>query len=180
MIVEKKSSRMKNSERTKKWIEDFIIKLSICPYAKPAFDHNQYLIWDYSIMDFMQALQESNQSFESNDSLQTILICFNQDLSLDQALDLLDFTEDWMENESITRFQTVLFHPEYIHAEVENDSPIHYTNRAPNTIIQLIKMDAIEKYHKEADTEIILKNNRDTLNKIGSTQLEKLLDEFRR
>lgn len=171
---------MKNSDRTKKWIDDFIIKLSICPYAKPAFDHNQYLAWDYSILDFIKALQKAAYSFEINDSLQTILICFNEDLTLDQALDLLDFTEDWLEKESINKFQTVLFHPEYLHAKVEDDSPIHYTNRAPNTIIQFIKMAAIQQYHNEDSTESILENNRNTLEKIGTTQLEILLDEFRR
>ena len=175
---------MQKTEVVKKWIEDFVIKLDLCPFAQHPFSKGKI---HYSEIDF-----ENNESFLINfwDEIEriettppdqisnSILIIKN---GLDDFLEYLDvivLCEDLLKlQQQEDAFQIASFHPDYQFEGEGKDSPRNFTNRSPFPLIHILRVEevsaAIEFYDGVEDIPV---NNKLKMEKMGFNTLKRNLE----
>jgi hypothetical protein len=173
---------------TKAWVEQFVIGLNLCPFARHPFKHNKirYVVFDGDDLEkltevLIQELREMDIMTPS--VLETTLIVLPDCLADFEAY--LDFIEVAEYVVSALDFegaiQVASFHPGYQFEGTNLLDVENYTNRSPYPMLHLLREDsvtrAIEAYPEHAD---IPARNIDTMNKMGLTRVKQLLDEISR
>lgn len=169
--------------KTLNWVRSFIIKLSICPFAKKAVDDDSLRLAVSASSKVAEALEElmlECERLEANPQIETTLLIY-PDLFKDffDYLDFVDLAEKLMtelEYESI--FQLATFHPDYCFADVDFDEVSNYTNRSPYPMLHLLREESIEKaiaYY--GNTEEIPEKNIATMNKLGLEAILKIIQQ---
>jgi len=136
--------------KTQQWLEEIIIGLNFCPFAKKEFVNNTI---HYQLCDAKKiplALEELAKQFEKlvqQPEIETTLLIFNTGFKgFESYLDLLDYANDLLIElgfEGI--FQLASFHPDYYFEGEEFDAASNYTNRSPLPTIHLIREESMEK-----------------------------------
>lgn len=162
-------------QQVKSWLDDIVIGLNLCPFAKRPRRGDQIQISvsaAESLESLMTCLME--QCFElensSADKLETTLVVVPRFLqNFNDYLDALYLAEQLIqENRWKGIFQIASFHPEYQFQGTEKEDPENLTNRSPYPIFHLLREQsleyAIEAYENAGDsTEHIPQNNRETI-----------------
>jgi len=136
--------------KTQQWLEEIIIGLNFCPFAKKEFVKNTI---DYQICDakkIVSALEVLDKQFEKltqNPNIETTLLIFNEGFkSFESYLDLLDYANDLLIDLGYEgTFQLASFHPDYYFDGEPFDAASNYTNRSPLPTIHLIREASMEK-----------------------------------
>lgn len=160
------------------WINEYIIKMNLCPYAQKAMQQMQLKIVTTKSEQFHLALHQTKLLFLEDGNLSTTLIALEDEITFEQLLNLYEFTLDQIIDWT-AQFQVVPFHPEYMHQDHDIEDVANFTNCSPVPIIQLILFSDIKKYHNPLDTEVILRNNQTTLESVGLDNLQKKVDELK-
>ncbi len=167
--------------QTTHWLQSFIIKLNICPFAKREVEKSTLKI----------QISKANKVQEALEELLTELICLDTTPSVEttllifptlfndffQYLDFVDYAELLIQNqgyEGIYQFAT--FHPDYCFANTEFDDAANYTNRSPYPMLHLLREDSLDKaiaYY--GDTAAIPEHNIATLRTLGLEKINELL-----
>jgi hypothetical protein len=136
--------------KTKQWLEDVIIGLNFCPFAKKEFVNNtiRYQLCDAKKIDF--ALDELAKQFEmliQEPQIETTLVIFNEGFkSFESYLDLLDYANDLLvELDYEGTFQLASFHPDYYFEGEAFDDASNYTNRSPLPTLHVIREASMAK-----------------------------------
>ena len=174
----------KNLEIVKEWVEKFIVKHNICPFAEPVVTKNliRYSSSDakdhesmyHFFLDEFEKLQSSEAS-----SIATSLIVFDQyPGDFEDFLYFIKICEQALvELEVGHLFQLVAFHPGFIFEGLDPSERANLVNRSPFPLIHLIRAEEIEAVMKDmGDGESISFRNEDYLNEMDESEFQKLAE----
>lgn len=135
---------------TKAWLEEIIIGLNFCPFAKKEFVTNtiDYQVCDaVKIVDALEFMIKACEQLTQKPAIETSLIIFKQGfVNFEQYLDLLDYANDLLADcgyEGV--YQVASFHPQYCFEGENIDDAANYTNRSPYPMLHLLREDSLEK-----------------------------------
>lgn len=159
---------------TKEWLEQFVIKHNLCPFATKPFRENKirYVsnavsseeelaakLIDEIILLNAAAAQDIETSLVITPGILTDFLDYNQFLDIADAI-LAELNVEGV-------IQIASFHPDYQFADLASEDVRNYTNRSPYPMFHLIREDSIEKARAMMDTEAIPDRNMQLLLKLG-------------
>jgi len=172
---------------TEAWIDQFVIGMNLCPFAKKPFKTGKikFVLPGSTEANAIGALTIKESIFlqdEEGNFDTTIIILPNGYQDFYAYLDLVEQLNDALvENDLEGIVQIASFHPMYQFGGTHLNDAENFTNRAPYPLIHLLKEadldDAIEKYPNTMD---IPTNNIKTMNNFGADKLKQLLDDLKR
>ena len=169
-------------EKSKTWVERFVIGLNLCPFAKRPFDKGlvRFEVCESEEMESqlvafwkeIELLENTNQEEISN----TILILPNGLEDFENYLDFYHLAEQLLTDQrKQTAFQLASFHPRYQFENTQKDDLSNYTNRSPFPFIHILRIaevaNAIAHY---PDVEGVPERNIQRLNEMGLEEILKL------
>lgn len=173
---------MKDSiSRTKEWLENIIIDLSLCPFASKVYFDNSILYQPThfsSIESCTDVLQSAISEILNLDSqFTTCLIIFETGLeTFENYLDVYYSFEDSITNSPLkNEIQLASFHPDYQFEGTQKTDLQNYTNRSPYPIIHLLRVnDVTDAINSHIDIDSIPLRNIETMNGLGLERLRSL------
>ncbi len=161
-----------------KWIADYVVKLNLCPFAAGTLKQNKWQLHTLDFKDY-KALEQLLTSF-LNEDLEEIETYFLKSAQLEKWDEFLFYfhllEEITTEVEIFQSIKVVGFHPEYRHAGIDDEN-VHFSNRSPWPLIQLLNTDDVHKRTAQVDVAKVLEENELTLNKTSLIELEKILND---
>ncbi len=161
---------------TRNWLEQAVIGLNLCPFAKSVHAKGQihYVVTESEAADEILEVLEAELlalaeiAPQSRDT--TLLIIPNGMESFKAFNDLLilaDFTLRSLRLQGV--LQIASFHPDFQFADVEADDIGNYTNRAPYPTLHLLREDSIARAVAAfPEPETIYEKNIETLTRLGA------------
>lgn len=168
---------------TKSWIDQFVIKHNLCPFAAFPFRNKKirYQLEETEDVEklVMTLINELNYiKNKSGQELETSLIIHPK--VLNEFLDYNDFL--YAANELLKEMnldgeiQIASFHPNYQFAGEAEDAPSNFVTRSPFPMLHLLREDSVAKaIQSHPNTEQIPFENIDKMNEIGFDQLNSFL-----
>ena len=172
----------KVSVETYDWVENFVIRHGLCPFARAPF---QAGIIRFSVSmasneqqlaeDLLVELQELSRT-PSDETETTLLIhpCVLSDFQ--QYNDFLDVVDTLLEDSGLVGLiQVASFHPDYCFAGCDEDDIANATNRSPWPMLHLLREKSITEavadcQNKGLDVSMIPDRNIDYLRKFDKEQ----------
>lgn len=172
-------------QQTKQWLEQVIIGLNLCPFAKKEFVNDTIY---YHVSDKAQvkaALVELVNQLEylrDNPDIETSLVIYEQGFrDFNRFLDLVDYANDVILDYGFEGiFQIANFHPEYCFADTDYDDAGNFTNRSPYPTLHLIREESMEKVLKVyKNPEAIPDNNIALAHEKGAQYFQSILTHIK-
>lgn len=137
-------------EQSKLWVDDVIVRLNICPFAKAEVQAQSIryrVINKSSFNEYLEALWQECVHLDNNDNVATTLLVFSDpEMDFDEYLDLVDIAEQKLTSEGYEGvYQLASFHPDYCFDMQEPQDAANFTNRSPYPMLHLIREADIEK-----------------------------------
>ena len=157
---------------TKQWLEEVIIGLNFCPFAKKEFVNNTICYHESTAEQVKIALHELIEQcryLQNHDELETTLIIYGEGFrSFERYLDLVDYGNDLIVDSGFEGvFQLASMHPEYCFDGEDYDDASNFTNRSPYPIIHIIReasmarvLSVYNEPEKIPENNIILANEK--------------------
>ncbi len=160
---------------TRQWVEQAVIGLNLCPFAKSVYVKNQvrFVVSDAKHLDaLLEQLDGELDLLAESDPEQidtTLLICPTQWPEFEPFNDFVEIADQVVaEHELEGVLQIASFHPLFQFADTEPDDISNYTNRAPFPILHLLREASIERAVAAfPDAAQIYERNIETLQKLG-------------
>ena len=129
---------------TKDWLDEIIIGLNICPFAKKEFVNNTihyHLSKTEQVKTALHEFIEQCRYLQSHEELETTLIIYGDGFrGFERYLDLVDFANDLLIDSGFEGiFQIASMHPEYCFDGDDYDDAGNFTNRSPYPILHIIR-----------------------------------------
>lgn len=167
--------------QTKTWLNSFIIKHTICPFAKREFERNRIhyeVVGSHQLEEQLQALIRACRQLDVNSEIETSLLIFPEGLNdFDDYLDFLALANALMHKQDYEGvYQLASFHPDYCFEGVEQEDASNFTNRSPYPMLHLIREANLEKVLENfPDPENIPLRNIEYLRQLGVEKIKELL-----
>lgn len=167
--------------QTRCWIEQVVIKLNLCPFARKPFESGQ-IRFVVSTTDQPEALLADLQNelayLRATADVQTTLLIHPN--VLNDFLDYNDFlgVADALiaEHDYEGEFQVASFHPHYQFAGTAVDAAENFTNRSPYPTLHILREEVLERaIDGYAQVDEIPERNIRTLNALGTEHMRELL-----
>ena len=166
---------------TRNWIQDFIIGLQLCPFARVPFEKDliaYYVIEDYDVEACLEAIADVLQQIDNTSpkEVETALVIFPHQLAeFDDYLDFLAAAEDVLIQLKLEGIlQLASFHPAYQFADTALEDISNYTNRSPYPMIHLLREDSVHKaIISYPNVHAIPKRNIDLLNQMDEKEVRR-------
>lgn len=168
---------------TRRWLEQAVIGLNLCPFAKSVYVKNQvrlvvsrakHLDAFLDDLDRELALLKTTPAEEVDTTLLIHPTLFPDFLVFNDFLDVADGVLAEHELEGVV--QIAPFHPDFVFEGEAPDDMSHFTNRAPFATLHLIREDSLEKaIDSFGDTDVIYERNMDVLRHLGPAGWRRLL-----
>ncbi len=131
-------------DATKQWLDEIIIGLNFCPFAKKEFVNNTICYFKSEAEQVKPALQtviEQCHYLQEHEEIETTLIIFAEGFRrFDRYLDLVDYANDLLIESGFEGiFQLATMHPEYCFADDDFDDASNFTNRSPYPMLHIIR-----------------------------------------
>ena len=173
-------AELNSKEQVIQWLEQCVIGLSLCPYARVPVEAGQVSLvvcQSSAAKDFVNLLLDEARALKNlAGEIETTLI-----IAPDGFEDFLHFNdiagdaEDALAEAELDQdFQLASFHPDYLFAEDASDDPSHFTNRAPFPILQLLRVSTVAKAVDTGDTLSIPQRNCERLRAMPLSKLREL------
>ncbi len=158
------------------WINNVVINLALCPFAKKPFTEQRVRI-HVTIVESDEEILEQLQSellyIDNNDNVETTLLVIENYLQdfydFNQFLDLVDLLleqEQW-----IGKYQIATFHPNYQFANTEPEDNENLTNRSPYPILHILSEKSMAKnLQSYSNPELIPQKNIEKMNTLTQQQ----------
>lgn len=173
---------MQNSKiimASKLWLEEIVIGLDLCPFAKHALGSIEFSLSEaqdeqHLLVDLEQALLK----LKSDNSVETLLLVHpnvlqNFDL-YNQFLAYADGLLEVMQLEG--EVQLASFHPDYQFADTDFESAENYTNRSPFPMLHLLREASVESaVSSYPDVDAIPQRNIERMQELGTAKLKSKL-----
>lgn len=165
---------------TRAWLENAVIGLNLCPFARQPYASGQVQLqvsaassWVSLQDDIEQALETLSQAAQP-ETLLLIVPKLLQDFN--DYLDALAAVESLIEHSGLEGIiQVASFHPQYCFEGEAPEHPSHFTNRAPYPIFHFLREASLEaalaKYPKP---ERIPAQNIEKMQQLSTEQLKAL------
>ncbi|MBM5571387.1 MULTISPECIES: DUF1415 domain-containing protein [Deefgea] len=160
---------------TQHWLENAVIGLNLCPFAKAVFVKNQirYVVSNAKHLDgFLDDLDRELDFLAQTPAAEvdtTLLIHPTLFPDFEIFNDVQALADEIVaEHELEGILQVASFHPEFQFDDTELDDISNYTNRAPFPILHLLREDSIAKAVEAfPNPDVIYERNIETLQKLG-------------
>ncbi len=168
---------------TKLWLNQAVIGLNLCPFAKAVQvkDQIRFAVSDATdaegvltdLQDELALLAEADP-----EKIDTTLLIIPD--ALDDFLEFNDF-EDLSDRllkrmRLVGELQVATFHPQFQFADTQPDDIENYTNRSPYPILHLLREDSIDRAVESfPDAAEIYEKNIDTMKRLGMDGWKKLM-----
>ena len=166
---------------TQNWLEQVVIGLNLCPFAKREFIknriHYQVCHSDKSTT-LLDTLEQALTQLANNSEIETTLIIHPHVLHhFENYNDFLDLAEQLLFDQGYEGIvQIASFHPDYQFANIQLDDPENYTNRSPYPLMHLLREASVEKaIATYSNPEQIPEHNIALMNKLGERKLQQLI-----
>ena len=169
----------------KQWLEDIVIGLNLCPFAKPVFDRKQIhyvLLKDDNIESICRAFVDELLFLDGANptSISTSILIIPSVANFHNYLDTFEIMDALLDQAGFRGiFQIASFHPDYKFANTNDDDVENYTNRAPLPLVHIIREDDVERartFYK--DIHKIPETNMKTLADLGHKEVLHLFSEL--
>lgn len=174
------TSDVENSVR--KWLENMVIGLNLCPFAKSVYIKNQVRIVVYEgEEDELLGCIESELLFLQNTpdtEIDTTLVVVPHLLKdYYDFNDFLIYTDALIEEMGLEgEIQIADFHPDYQFAGTQKEDIENYTNRSPYPIFHLLRESSIDRAVEQfPDAAEIFERNISKMQTLGIEKLKTLL-----
>lgn len=129
---------------TKEWLDEIIIGLNICPFAKKEFVNNTihyHLSKTEQVKAALHEVIEQCRYLQNHEELETTLIIYaNGFRGFERYLDLVDYANDLLVESGFEGvFQIASMHPEYCFDGEDYDDASNFTNRSPYPMLHIIR-----------------------------------------
>lgn len=171
--------------QTRQWIEDIIVGLNFCPFAKKELVNDTiyyYLSHQKKLKLALTELFEQCHYLQRNTQIETSLVVFDQGFkSFEQYLELVDYANELLiDSEYDGVFQFATFHPDYYFDGVGIDDAENYTNRSPYPVIHILREESLTRVLSTyKNPENIPDNNIALAQKKGRTYFEQVLKNIK-
>ena len=162
--------------RTRDWVEQVVIGLELCPFARAVQARGQVRYVHSEVTDadgLLQALSEELHLLAATDptSVETTLLIHPKAmvdfLDYNEFLDAADGAVEALGYDGV--LQVASFHPEYQFEGTESDDITNATNRSPYPTLHLLREASVERAVQAfGDTGQIYRNNVRTLQALGA------------
>lgn len=171
-------------EDTVKWINNFVVKLNLCPFAKNTIEKGGLKVEVFegsSVEDLKDCIVDAASVLsECTEESQTVVFAapFVEELeSFEAYLEVAaDIEEEisWAGLEGEVQLAT--FHPRYYFADASPDDVTNFTNRSPWPLFHLLRESEVTRGVKSygGNTEVIWERNKATMRASDRTHLEEL------
>ncbi|MCP4989005.1 MAG: DUF1415 domain-containing protein [Colwellia sp.] len=165
----------------KQWLDEIIIGLNFCPFAKKEFVNNTICYHQSKEEQVKPALKEFVEQchyLNQHDEIETTLLIYSDGFrSFERYLDLVDYANDLLIDSGFEGiFQLASMHPEYCFADDDFDAPSNFTNRSPYPLIHIIREASMAKVLKVyKDPEQIPEDNIALAQQRGSNFFQDVL-----
>jgi len=160
---------------TRRWVEQAVIGLNLCPFAKAVYVKEQvrYVVSSATTPEaLLEQLMDELQMLSDTDAAKvdtTLLIhpfVLTDFLDYNEFLDVADAAIEDMALEG--ELQVASFHPDYQFADTDINDIENFTNRSPYPILQLLREESIERaVDAFPEAEEIFEKNIATMEKLG-------------
>lgn len=149
---------MDHLQATRHWVETFVLKHNLCPFAaKPMLENtvlftsceeavDEEALAQHFLAQIMHLIERP-----ATEVMTTLIVYPHALVDFYEFLDFIEAIEDMMSQVKADELvQLAHFHPHYIFGGVPPDDPANATNRSPFPVIQLLRVAemaaAIEAY----------------------------------
>lgn len=162
--------------QTRDWIEQAVIGLNLCPFAKAPYASNRirYCVSDAESTDgLLVDLSRELLGLQDADPMACETTLLIHPRALTDFLDYNDFLDEadaLLESLGLTgEIQVATFHPRYQFAGSGPDDIENYTNRSPYPMLHLLRESSVERAVDAAGDEVaaIGERNMETLRRLG-------------
>ncbi len=190
-------------ESVKCWVEQVVVKLNLCPFAKKEMINNsiRYIVHNSEINSYGKNDQaklklDSNEDFKK--AIEQVLVLLEQELDfLDKNKttettliilpvhfqdfydyhELLGLCDQLIESLHLDGvYQIASFHPNYQFEDTNPQDVENYTNRSPYPILHILREDSLEQaIERYPDTADIPERNIECMNELGLQHMQSLL-----
>ena len=168
---------------TKQWIERLVIGLNLCPFAKFSFQEGliHYELSDSDdfrpMMEELVNLIEKMNSVE-NDVISNSLMIYSSDISFEFMLDLEYSFLGLLEEAGLdTKYQTVVFHPQFRYEGEDLNAHGNFTNRSPYSMIHILRAEEVSNaIATTLNVDLIPVNNAAKLERLGITKISEVFE----
>ncbi len=171
-------------DATKQWLEEIIIGLNFCPFAKKEFVNNTICYHQSELEQVKPALKEliaQCHYLQQHDEIETTLLIYSEGFrSFERYLDLVDYANDLLIESGFEGvFQLASMHPEYCFADDDFDAASNFTNRSPYPMIHIIREASMAKVLKVyKNPEQIPEDNMALAEHKGSNYFQDILKDI--
>ena len=161
--------------QTRHWLEKAVIGLNLCPFAKAVYVKNQVRLVVSQARHADDLLEELDRELDllvatPADEIDTTLLIhptlFDDFLDFNDFLEIAEGVVDEHGLEGVV--QLASFHPGFQFDGTEPDNISNYTNRAPFSILHLLREDSVERAVQAfPEAETVFEDNIRTLEKLG-------------
>ncbi|MGC4091746.1 MAG: DUF1415 domain-containing protein [Polyangiaceae bacterium] len=172
---------------TRSWVERAVIGLGLCPFAKAVHvtGRLRYVVSDAHDEEALRSdlmREMSDLVAQPPEQLDTTLLIHPFVLTdfYDYLL-FLDVAQRALKRLNLVGvLQVASFHPRYQFANTEPDALRNYSNRSPYPMLHLLRESSVTRAVEAfPDTSTIYEKNQATLEALGRTEVERLLDTGR-
>lgn len=147
------------SQRTRLWLENVVIGLNFCPFAKRELRRNAIRFTECQnprVEDVLEQLVAECEYLDNHPETETTLLILAD--GFEDFLDYLDMIElaerllAELGNEGV--YQIASFHPDYCFADTDSGDAANFTNRSPYPMLHLLReasLDAAIDNHPDID-----------------------------
>lgn len=166
-------------QQTRQWLQEVVIGLELCPFAKAPFQKNQirFLVSQANNEEELieELILECQHLDVNNKTETTLVICANLLLDFFDFCQFLKWADSTLKsNQWQGVYQLANFHPQYQFAGCEYEDPQNLTNRAPFPILHLLREGSLsKKLEKYPSPELIPKKNIETMHKLSIDEQQK-------
>ncbi|RMG83494.1 MAG: DUF1415 domain-containing protein [Bacteroidetes bacterium] len=175
--------------QTRKWVEELVVGLSLCPFARAPFEQDKirYVVVEGSdpTLFYAQFVLEVHALIKAPVAEIETTLLITPDLWRDDFeayLDALAACEQLLEETNlIEAIQLASFHPDYQFDGTKPEDVENYTNRSPFPMFHLLRAASVEKAVAAHPAPAkIPETNIETMRKLGIEHLENLMNEIRK
>jgi hypothetical protein len=168
----------------KKWLEQLVIGLNLCPFAKQVYI-NEKIHFAVSLATteegLLMDLHNELQRLEHDENSETSLLIHPYVLTnFYDYNDFLDSANNLIIDLDLEgNYQIASFHPDYQFANTQINDAENYTNRSPYPLLHIIREKSLE--HAIANyphPELIPERNITLMNKMGHVKLQTLFQSY--
>jgi len=178
---------MNNVNRAKKWVEEFVIAYTLCPFARIPYEAGQVRFYEVEETEpeaILQAFWKEIEVIDSTDDAEisnSILVIPALSDSFESYLDVFYMASDLLEVQGKgDKFQLASFHPAYVFERTTESDPTNYTNRSPQPLIHVIRIEEVARaIESHPDIDSVPIANQAKMRELGEDHLKDFLESLK-